>query len=54
MGWEHSGDHPRVLSRTPLHGANLFPDHPSEFGPTALEWIESMAGLGAAVMRGVA
>ena len=54
MGWEHGPEHPRVASRTPLHGANLFPETPVDFRPAALEWLDEMAGLATAVMRGVA
>lgn len=45
---------PRVVARTPLHGANLYPQVPADLGACADEWFEAMQHLGAALMRGVA
>lgn len=45
---------PRVVARTPLHGANLYPQVPATLGACADEWFAAMQNLGAALMRGVA
>lgn len=45
---------PRVVARTPLHGANLYPQHPAELGACADQWFVAMRRLGMALMRGVA
>ena len=45
---------PRVVAKTPLHGANLYPQVPSELGDCADEWFGAMKKLGVALMRGVA
>jgi isopenicillin N synthase-like dioxygenase len=39
VGDELSDEHPRVLDKTPLHGKNLFPESPSELGPSVIEWF---------------
>jgi isopenicillin N synthase-like dioxygenase len=38
----------------PLHGANLFPDEPSELRDAVLGWIDRMTGLGTALLGAVA
>jgi isopenicillin N synthase-like dioxygenase len=45
---------PRVVAKTPLHGANLYPQVPADLGTCADEWFVAMQKLGAALMRGVA
>ena len=52
VGLEHSPDHPRVLSGTPLHGANLFP--PDGLGPAILEWLDALRPVADALMCGIA
>ena len=52
VGAEHPPDHPRVLARTPLHGANLFP--PGPLGPIVRAWVADMTILAGAVMEGIA
>ena len=54
FGEEHPIDHPRVLSATPLHGANQFPTDPPELGPLVLEWLAAMRPVANAVMSGIA
>ena len=54
FGLELPDDHPRVVSGTPLHGRNLFPDAPSDLAPTVLEWLDAMRNVADAVMRGIA
>ena len=54
IGQQLSTDDPRVIARTPLHGANLYPQVPAELGACADEWFAAMQNLGAALMRGVA
>ena len=54
VGLDHPPDHPRVLTGTPLHGANLFPADPAAFGRSIRGWLESAVPVATAVMRGIA
>lgn len=54
FGLEHPDDHHRMLSPTPLHGANQFPSEPSELGPLVLDWLAAMRPVADAVMQGIA
>ncbi|MBK8173291.1 MAG: isopenicillin N synthase family oxygenase [Sandaracinaceae bacterium] len=54
FGSELAATDPRVLARTPMHGANLFPTSPPELREAVLEYIEAMTSLGHAVLRGIA
>lgn len=54
FGAELPLDHPRVVSRTPLHGSNLFPRRPSDLAPVVLAYMEEMTRLGQAVLAGAA
>jgi isopenicillin N synthase-like dioxygenase len=45
FGKELSPDDPRVISRTPLHGPNLFPEI-MEFRETVLDYMDEMKQLG--------
>ena len=54
FGNEHGPTHPRVVSRTPLHGANLFPAEPAELRDTVLQWMVQVADVGQALLRGIA
>ena len=54
FGAELPPDHPKVLSATPLHGQNLFPDDLPNFKETVLEWIAEMTRLGLLLMQGIA
>ncbi len=54
FGTELPPDDPRVRAGTALHGANLFPATPAELGPVVLRWIDEVAALGAALLRGIA
>lgn len=54
LGTELPADDPRVLARTPLHGANLLPDEPVGLREAALRWIEAATGVGEALLRGLA
>ena len=53
FGSELPADHPKVIAKTPLHGANLFPDVVG-FRETVLEYIDRMTEVGHALMRGIA
>jgi isopenicillin N synthase-like dioxygenase len=53
-GVELPADDPRVAAGTPLHGANQFPAAPAALGPTVLRWIDEVAALGQALLRGLA
>ena len=52
FGAELPADHPNVRAATPLHGPNLFPAVPG-FRETVLEYLDSLTGLGHALMSGV-
>ena len=54
IGEQLSDADPRVIAGRPLHGVNLYPQHPAELGSCADEWFKAMQHLGAALMRGVA
>jgi isopenicillin N synthase-like dioxygenase len=54
FGAELGPDHPRVLARTPLHGANLFPRRPAELRHAVLAYMAQMTRLGQAVLGGIA
>jgi isopenicillin N synthase-like dioxygenase len=54
LGEELSDEHPKVVSKTPLYGKNLFPEEPSELGPLVLEWFNSMSHVGKSLLRGIA
>jgi len=53
LGAELPDDDPRVLSRTPLHGRNLFPTVPG-FREAVLDYLDALTRLGHALMEGVA
>jgi len=54
IGEQLSATDPRVVARTPLHGANLYPQRPADLGACADQWFAAMRNLGVALMRGVA
>ncbi len=54
FGEELAPDDDRVVAGVPLHGPNLFPDHPADLRPAVLAWISAMTGLGQALLRGLA
>ena len=54
FGEELPFDHPRVLAATPMHGANLFPDHPVGLRETVHDYIEEMTRVGQLVLGGIA
>ncbi len=45
LGTELGPEHPLVLARTPMHGANLFPDLPG-FRDATLEYMAAVTALG--------
>lgn len=53
FGRELPADHPLVLARTPMHGANLWPDVPG-FRETVLAWMDAMTALGHSITEGLA
>jgi isopenicillin N synthase-like dioxygenase len=53
-GVELPDDDPRVRAGLPLHGANLFPEHPAELRAATLEWIDRVTVLGHVLMEGLA
>jgi len=52
FGAELPADHPAVISGTPLHGPNLFPEIPL-FRETVLEYMAALTLLGHALMAGI-
>jgi len=54
FGAELPADHPAVLAGRPLHGPNLFPEHPAELRETVLAYLDAMTALGHRLMAGVA
>jgi isopenicillin N synthase-like dioxygenase len=54
FGAELSEDDPRVRARLPLHGRNLFPAAVPELRPAVLAYMDAMASVGHAVLRGIA
>jgi len=53
FGTELSKDHPDVVSETPLHGSNLFPDDIVGFKEVVLNYMEALTALGHTLMRGL-
>jgi isopenicillin N synthase-like dioxygenase len=54
FGQEHGPDHPGVRDGRPLHGANLWPAHPSGLRSLVLDYVDAMTALGQLVLEGVA
>lgn len=54
LGVELPDDDPRVRAGVPLHGANLFPEHPAELRTITLEWIDRVTALAHVLMEGIA
>jgi isopenicillin N synthase-like dioxygenase len=54
FGEELTEDHPLVRSRTPMHGANLFPENIPLFRGIVLDYLDAMTRLGHAIMEGIA
>ena len=52
FGAELSADDPAVRAGTPLHGPNLFPAIPG-FRETVLRYVDSLTGLGHALISGI-
>src|SRR6185369_12298027 len=52
FGQERSADDPLVVAQTPLHGPNLFPEHPVELRAAVLEYLEALTQLGKRLMAG--
>ncbi|HWL42542.1 MAG TPA: 2-oxoglutarate and iron-dependent oxygenase domain-containing protein [Ilumatobacter sp.] len=52
VGTEHPPDHSRVLTGTPLHGANLYPS--GGLGPAIDAWMAALRPVADAVLRGIA
>jgi len=53
LGTELAPDHPLVRARTPMHGANLFPELPG-FRETVLDYMEAVTGLGHRLVAAIA
>ena len=51
FGIEHSKDHPEVVARTPLHGANQWPLRPSGFKEVVESHITSVSTLGSLLLN---
>jgi len=53
FGIEHPPDDERVLTGTPLHGANLYPERPAALADLVPRWIGAVTTVGRAVLRGI-
>lgn len=54
FGTELDETHPDVQAETPLHGRNLFPESPVDFGDTVLRYMEAVTRAGHLIMKGIA
>ena len=54
FGAELEVDHPNVKAEVPLHGKNLFPLFPTDFGRTVLKYMDAVAQTGQLIMKGIA
>jgi isopenicillin N synthase-like dioxygenase len=54
FGEEHGADHPGVRAGRPLHGPNLFPEHPVQLRPLVLDYISALTALGQRVLDAIA
>lgn len=54
LGTELDGHDARVQAGMPMHGANLFPEHPMGFRETVLEYIQQVTAAGHLVMEAIA
>lgn len=54
FGTELPADHPKVLSKVPLHGRNLFPEEPEQLGNVVLDYMNEATRVGHTVMKGIA
>jgi len=54
FGSELSAHDQRVKSGTPLHGKNLFPNHPAAFKDTVLTYMDAVIQTGHSIMKGIA
>ncbi|MFO1065483.1 MAG: 2-oxoglutarate and iron-dependent oxygenase domain-containing protein [Pirellulales bacterium] len=54
FGQELPTNHPLVVSGTPLHGSNLFPDEPVGLREVVLDYMTALTGLGHRLMEGIA
>src|SRR3954466_2309890 len=54
FGEELAETEPRVRAGVPLHGPNLFPAQVPALRPAVLSYMESLAGVAQAVLRGIA
>jgi isopenicillin N synthase-like dioxygenase len=54
FGAELEDDHPKVVSRTHLHGKNLFHPNSEQMRNTVLSYMDAVTKVGHALLRGVA
>ncbi|MFD2263903.1 isopenicillin N synthase family dioxygenase [Lacibacterium aquatile] len=54
LGTELAADHPRVKAGVPLHGANLWPEAPSDLRQIVSDYMAATTRAGHALMRGIA
>lgn len=54
LGEELSEDHEKVLTLTPMHGKNLWPEEPKELATIVFEYFKTMKQLGHILMSGIA
>jgi len=54
FGAEHGPTHQGVQAGRPLHGANLFPEHPPQLRRLVLAYLDALTALGQQVLEGIA
>ena len=54
FGQEHAADHVGVQAGRPLHGANLFPEHPARLRSLVLDYLDALTTLGQQILEAVA
>lgn len=54
LGTELGEEHPAVRAGTPMHGPNLFPEHPAELRRVVLEWMDRVAALAPVLLHAIA
>lgn len=54
FGTEMNDDDPRVQAGLPMHGRNLFPEKPSDFAETVIDYMDAVTQVGHLVIEAIA